>query len=417
MLFDLVNIEKSKTEIPFKKRVALTLVVIGLFCVMAEIMPIGFSRILFPYIYPSIPTLFVGFPSVASFALPSIVLTWCIALLAYEFLNLVGTNINLRESKNKVYFRVFQYLSTFFISFLVTLALGFLFRLSPSKNMLILGGIQIAIASILVMLMIEILSKYGLGTGIGLFIITYISSWILETLLNPLRILGISPIGIIPNLLERISHEGYDFSVLSLLSPILNTIIAFCLSIGFLILILFLIRQESEKFENENGISYPLKLLYASNVSLLITFTFLNFILIISYFFLKIDDTKTNPIYYLITPPLCAIFNLLFAKFWIETCYSDTTKTQNLIKRHTWQILSVGFLIGSLTIIIELIKPIGTAVGVMLVTSSLYLLYEKIKNYQNRSTFSNLITTFSLACVIGTLGFFICIFSQIIREL
>ncbi|MEM2918065.1 MAG: hypothetical protein QXY62_00985 [Candidatus Altiarchaeota archaeon] len=458
-LIDLLEVEKPKIEISFRERIIWTFIVLGLFFVMSNIMPIDFfqeEKIQLEDVQTLTLIVPSGFIPITSLALPSIVLTWIILLIAYGFLTLLGININFKEFKNKVYLRIVQYLLVFLISLFGAFILGLLF-LSSSAPMLISVSIQIAICSILVMFMIEIVDKYGIGGGIWLFIIGSVLSQIFITFLNPLR-LASEYAGIIPNFLDATFSGNFD---ILLLLPIFSTVIAFIFAIGFLFLVLFRVREDSERFE-EGTIKHPLEKIHIVNVSLLFTSTLLRSlffcVMLISFSIgMEIDTVNPNQLYYWISSPLTlgglngilistgitkllypntiihlifyiftfsllfAFFNFLFVKFWTETSFDKREKltqvSSTIAERHKWQILRVGFSISFLVVFIDLIGAIGTGVGILLTVGTLYLFYERIKiTYQKSNILAGVITLIG-AFIIGILGFFIFLLFQIINQI
>jgi preprotein translocase subunit SecY len=129
-----------------------------------------------------------------------------------------------------------------------------------NTGLILFVTIQVAFASILLMFLDEIVSKWGIGSGIGLFIAAGISQKIIW---DTFRILPGNP-GVIPNFLGRLAEGHLD---LLILWPFLMTIVIFLIVAYF----------ESLKIEIPLsygrfgvGARYPLKFFYTSNIPVIL---------------------------------------------------------------------------------------------------------------------------------------------------
>jgi preprotein translocase subunit SecY len=157
---------------------------------------------------------------------------------------------------------------------------GFL-PVMPSASLLPIAGLsalfelnkllvmfQIAMGSIVLLYLDEVITKYGFGSGIGLFIAAGVSKNIVWNSLSPLRSGGEygAFIGNIPQLLNDFIQSG--FINIDLLLPIVFTIAVF----------LIVVYLESMRIEvpltlgriRGVGGRYPLKFLYASNLPVIL---------------------------------------------------------------------------------------------------------------------------------------------------
>jgi preprotein translocase subunit SecY len=129
--------------------------------------------------------------------------------------------------------------------------------------------IQLFIGGVLIMLMDEVVSKYGFGSGISLFIAAGVSQQIFIQLFSPLPSLlnPDVPVGQIPVIIQSLG-QGNTLQATLALATIIATIIVF----------LVVVYIQSIKVEIPlsfgrvagHGIRWPLNLLYASNIPVIL---------------------------------------------------------------------------------------------------------------------------------------------------
>jgi preprotein translocase subunit SecY len=168
----------------------------------------------------------------------------------------------------KILFQGTQKLLTIILSVVEAFAYVLLGAIQPAQFTPLLIGIisiQIALGGIFILFMDEIMSKYGLGSGVGLFIAAGISKVIIIRLFNPFTSDGefpgggVTSSGIIPHFISTATSGVPDFM---LLWPIIPTIL----------ILVIVIYAESMKVEiplalgSIRGFSrkWPLKFIYAS---------------------------------------------------------------------------------------------------------------------------------------------------------
>ncbi len=151
--------------------------------------------------------------------------------------------------------------------------LGGLVVAQPGWFVLVL--LQIAFASILLMYLDEVVSKYGIGSGIGLFIAGGVAGHIMWRIFNPLNSLRV---------IDPTNAGGLIFLFFnSLGSGILSAIIAYLVPILVTIAIFFVVVFAEGMHVNipitmgRAGIGgrFPVKLLYVSNIPVILAAAFL----------------------------------------------------------------------------------------------------------------------------------------------
>jgi preprotein translocase subunit SecY len=130
-------------------------------------------------------------------------------------------------------------------------------------NMALLLIAQLTLGGILIIFMDEVVSKWGFGSGIGLFIVAGVASQIIIGSLNPFPAFEgeVVPAGKIPAYIYSLTHGTSDFS---LLVPIAGTIIVFAIVVYFESMRVE-IPLTYGRFRGARG-RYPLKFIYASNI-------------------------------------------------------------------------------------------------------------------------------------------------------
>ena len=132
---------------------------------------------------------------------------------------------------------------------------------------------QLALGGWLIIFMDELISKWGFGSGVGLFIVAGVAKRIVVGALNPLTEAGTlptpgsTPVGQIPNAFLALS-AGQPLQALFSMMPIFATIIVF-----FLVVYSQAIRVEVPlAFSTVRGFGrrWPLKFLYTSNIPVIL---------------------------------------------------------------------------------------------------------------------------------------------------
>ena len=303
--------------------------------------------------------------------------------------------------------------------------------------------LQLCIGGVLIFLLDEVVTKYGIGSGVGLFIIAGISQSIVNGLLSWEAVRDPYPVGFFPRLIAIGASGG------SYLQYFTADIIAFVTTITIFLVIVYV---ESTRVEiplahtNVRGIRarFPVKLIYASVLPMILVRVLQANIQMIGLFLYNIGITilgtfngqtaQSGLMYYLapITGPsdwmwwttdlghpvwqvllrmsiditVMVVGGAIFALFWIKTSGLDSKDVARQIQlsgmhipgyRKNPQVLERyldryipritvigGVFIGVISVIANLFGVIGreSGTGLLLTVSITYRLYEEIASGQ-----------------------------------
>jgi len=255
-----------KRYVAFKEKLLWTTVVLILFFVMGVIYPYGVSPESLQEKISGFGQLQMIFASkigtIASIGIGPIVTASIILQL------LTGADmieIDLTKPEGKALFQATQKILTVIIAFFEAGALVIATNMVTGTGLLAFTIFQIALCSVLFMYMDEVVSKWGIGSGISLFIAAGVSQTIFTGSINPLRTEAGSFSGFIPNFLFNMTRGNVD---IILLFPIIATVIVF----------LIVVFCESMKLEiplthgSFRGIGgrYPIRFFYVSNIPVIL---------------------------------------------------------------------------------------------------------------------------------------------------
>lgn len=191
---------------------------------------------------------------------------------------LVGSKIINWDLTKEEYRKKFQ-LWNKFLAIIFCLIEGFAFSLSgfvPIENTMeaiMLVSLQFALGGILVIYLDEIISKYGIGSGVSLFIVVGVTTQIFNSIFSPLiltspQTLNPGPyVGNFFSFLYHVTNKNYFFAIEALI-PIISTIIV--------ILIVIWVNSLSVELPLAFGAlrgfgrTWSLKLLYTSNIPVIL---------------------------------------------------------------------------------------------------------------------------------------------------
>lgn len=219
--------------------------------------------------------------------------------------------------------------------------------------------VQLLAAGIIVMLLDELVQKgWGVGSGISLFILAGVTQQILWSIFSPLPA-GDGSIGIIPFSIESALNGSFGNAIFR--SGQLPSLFALALTAAVILIIVYIegmrieIPITSTRFRGFAGV-YPIKLLYTSNIPIILVSALMANITIVSQFlwsgYNRFNDnplinwvvtfdpstpgTPTGGLLYWITPPIgieqvsleplravtyVLVFigaSILFARMWVE---------------------------------------------------------------------------------------------------
>ena len=261
-------------KLTFKEKGKWTLVILVLFFVLGSITIWGinpnavaqfeFLEIVFGSRFGSIITLGIGPIVTASIILQLIVGS-----------GIINWDQSTEEGKRK--FSAAQKLLT--IAFCVIEGIAYVVAgavppATPDMFLTFFVVLQLTFGGIIIMYMDEVVSKWGFGSGVSLFIAAGVAKTIVLRTFNPLTQGGLLPqagelpAGIIPGLVASFI-EGNP-ALLSLL-PLIATVVVFVLTVYIMDVKVEIPMAFSMPFGKFGGRRWPLKFLYTSNIPVILT--------------------------------------------------------------------------------------------------------------------------------------------------
>lgn len=309
---------------------------------------------------------------------------------------------------------------------------GSLIPTEPSLLWLLM--LQLIIGALLILFLDEVVSKWGFGSGIGLFIAAGVSEAIVVGAFNFLPTKaspGVMP-GMIPKFIQSIASGSPDPTILI---PLIATIGVFLVAVyGESMRVEIPISHGSVKGHGRirgSVAKYPLKFIYASNMPVILTSALLVNISLMASVFQKLgfpilgQVANGKPIsgiaYYLTTPsslgvvitdPLKVLIYglffigccILFSWLWVEMSGLSAKEVSKQLynsgiqipgfrssKRQLYKIMNKyipaltvlgGVFVGLLAFGADLTQAVGGGTGVLLTVGIIYKLYEEIAQEQ-----------------------------------
>ncbi|WP_297899302.1 preprotein translocase subunit SecY [Methanobrevibacter sp.] len=309
---------------------------------------------------------------------------------------------------------------------------GSLIPTDPSLLWLLM--LQLIIGALLILFLDEVVSKWGFGSGIGLFIAAGVSEAIVVGAFNFLPTQaspGVMP-GMIPKFIQSIASGSPDPTILI---PLIATIGVFLVAVyGESMRVEIPISHGSVKGHGRirgSVAKYPLKFIYASNMPVILTSALLVNISLMASVFQKLgfpilgQVANGKPIsgiaYYLTTPsslgvvitdPLKVLIYglffigccILFSWLWVEMSGLSAKEVSKQLynsgiqipgfrssKRQLYKIMNKyipaltvlgGVFVGLLAFGADLTQAVGGGTGVLLTVGIIYKLYEEIAQEQ-----------------------------------
>lgn len=259
------------THLPFKKRLIWTGLMLLLYFVMGQITVYGVSQTGFEQLRFLEVLLGSSFGSIMSLGIGPIVTASIIIQL------LVGSKVipwDLSTEQGKLLFQGTQKLMGFVFSFVeafVFVSFGAVPAASPALAPIV--ALQLAAGGIIVIFMDELISKWGFGSGISLFIVAGVSKTIMVRTFNPLTQAGTlpgvgnPPAGALPFAITSIAG-GEPLQAFLAMFPVIATVLVFVLAVYA-----SAIKVEIPlAFGNLRGFArkWPLKFFYTSNIPVIL---------------------------------------------------------------------------------------------------------------------------------------------------
>jgi preprotein translocase subunit SecY len=255
----------------FKEKLKWTGIALLIYYLMTQITVYGISQTNYDYFKYLEILLGSTFGSLVTLGIGPIVTASIILQL------LVGSKIipwNLSEEKGRMLFQGTQKLAAILFCLLegyVYVAFG---AIAAAPGLLPVVVLQLAIGGWIVLFMDEVVSKWGFGSGVSLFIVAGVAKTMVIRALNPLTSDGSfstgmqnPPAGAIPNA-GVLLGSGEPLAALIVLLPIIATVIVF-----LLVVYVQAIRVEIPlAFSTVRGFGrrWPLKFLYSSNIPVIL---------------------------------------------------------------------------------------------------------------------------------------------------
>ncbi len=369
-----------------------------------------------------------GFGSVISLGIGPIVTASIILQI------LVGgklIDLNLSEPRDRrIFMGTQKVLAIGFTIFeaVVMVLMGALPALNSDPNLQMLIIAQLTFGGILIIYMDEVVSKWGFGSGIGLFIVAGVCSTIIIGAFNPLPAVkgALVPAGRIPAFIYFIMHNQTRFD---LLWPILGTLIIFA-AVVYVESVRVEIPLSYGKFRGSKG-RYPIKFIYASVIPIIFASILMANVQLWASMLVRAGYPilgefagnqpingvayymqRPNPIYSPDFNPLVAFIYvvvlitlaILFSKFWVETAGMDSKTVAKQLQQGGMKIPGFrgdiriiekvldryipavtvlgGAAVGILAAFGDLTGALGGGTGVLLSVGIVYRMYEEMAKEQ-----------------------------------
>ena len=431
----LPEVSLPRRHVAFKEKLMWTGVALLLFFVMGTIYPIGVSPTSLSEKIAGFSQLQMIFASkigtIVSVGIGPIV-TASIILQLLKGAEMI--EIDTKTPEGKALYQGAQKILTVIIAFFEAGALVVATNMVAGTGLLAFTIFQIALGSIVLMYLDEVVSKWGIGSGISLFIAAGVSETILIRSINPLRGPAGLFAGIIPNFLDQMISGNVQ---LGLLYPIIATVFVFVV----------VVYGEAMRIElplSHVGLGgyrgrYPLKFFYVSNIPVILAAALLANVQMWANFagvdinnppldmnigqeiVYRLATTVTlNELYGILSPDrFTQLFNLdvmihlllyliafcvlcvLFGKFWVQTTGIDSEGiskqiqdigmqiprwrqdgriVRKVLDRYIPQLTVISSVaVGLLAAGADLVGAIGSGTGILLTVGILYRFYEEIK--------------------------------------
>ncbi|KZX10882.1 preprotein translocase subunit SecY [Methanobrevibacter oralis] len=353
---------------------------------------------------------------------------------------LVGSNLldlDLSSHKDKSHFQATQKVLSIVFTVFEAGVLVLTGNLMPIDNsyMLVLL-VQLVIGALVIIYLDEVVSKWGFGSGIGLFIAAGVCQAIIVGTFNFFPTADGTLPGIIPGLIQASMAGTPDFSVLI---PLFATIIVFLIVLyGEAMRVEIPISQGSVRGHGRvRGAvgKYPLKFVYASNMPVILTSALLVNVTLLSNVFQKIgypilgrvENGKavdgiawllstpnnlsmfyTEPLHVLVYALFFLICCIIFSYLWVEISGLNAKKISEQLyksgiqipgfrssKRQLFKILKKyipaltiisGIYVGLIAFLADLTGALGGGTGVLLTVGIIHKLYEEMAEEQLMSS-------------------------------
>ncbi|MBN1376994.1 preprotein translocase subunit SecY [Candidatus Woesearchaeota archaeon] len=415
----------TQKRLPFKEKIKWTLIILVVFFILGMIPLFGLGQnAMAQFEYLSI-ILGAKFGSIISLGIGPIV-TASIVLQLLNGTGMVHFDLHTHEGKRR--FQGIQKLLALFFVLLEAAIYVFMGGLAPSQafqgtplyfQLQLLLILQLFLGGIMILFMDEIVSKWGLGSGISLFIAAGVSQQIFVRALswvhpeqNPEAFAGA-----IPELIRSLG-TGETITAMILLSSLVFTVLVFIMAVYV----------QAMKVEiplgfgriRGHGIRWPLNFMYPSNIPVILVAALLANIQLFARLVFKASESSLawlnghNIIRALITGSVTYTMAwqsaayvlimmggaLLFGFFWVQSSGLDPASQaenimssglhmpgfrrdkrvlERLLARYIWPLTIMGSLaVGFLAAFADLTGSLSRGTGILLTVMIIYRLYEEV---------------------------------------
>lgn len=418
----------------FKEKLKWTVIILVLYFILTQIPLFGLSPNAVDQFAQLRAVMAGSFGSILTLGIGPIVTASIVLQL------LVGSKIlklDLSSHKDKAFFQSTQKILSIVFTMFEAGVLVLTGSLVPIDNSYIgVLFLQLVIGAILVIYLDEVVSKWGFGSGIGLFIAAGVCEAIIVGSFNFLPAMDGSLPGIIPGFIQSIINGTPNFSILI---PLIATIIVFLIVVyGESMRVEIPISQGQVKGHGRIRGSvgkYPLKFVYASNMPVILTSALLVNVSLMASVFQKIGfpilgtiehGKPVSGLAYLLSTPnnlglivsepfrvlFFAVFFvlccMLFSYLWVELSSLNAEKISKQLydsgiqipgfrssKRQLYKILRKyipaltiisGAYVGLIAFGADLTSSLGGGTGVLLTVGIIHKIYEEMAEEQLMST-------------------------------
>ncbi len=269
----LPEVKKPETQAPLNKRILWSVLALVLFFIMGNIAAVGLEASNAGQLAQLQIILASNIGTILTVGIGPIVLSSIILQL------LVGggiLSIDLTDPKQKARFTSMQKLLAIILCFVESAIYVVSGLLIPQPGMFALVVLQVAVGSLLLMYLDEVVSKHGIGSGISLFIAGGVAAEVLWRIFNPLNVVGQlaflgeganAGAGLLWQFFATIPLEGILVAFTNNILPIVFTFVVFFVVVfaeGMHINIPIAVGRAGHKAR------FPVKFLYVSNIPVIL---------------------------------------------------------------------------------------------------------------------------------------------------
>ncbi len=340
---------------------------------------------------------------------------------------LVGANLvnlDLHNPDDKALFTGTQKILAILVGMLQASAFVFSGAIgAPSFQVQIWLIAQLTLGVIVVLYMDELVSKYGFGSGISLFIAGGVSATVFYQAFNPLTIGGEIG-GAIPNFIASLAEGRPEAITRAFLRPEAPNMMGFIATIIVFLIVIYVVNMRVEiplSYSQYGGMRgrYPIKFLYTSVIPVILAVVvFTNFQILGGIFGGPLEtfaenylasprgwtDVMAAPHQALVYMVLLTLLSMGFAWLWMQMTNMGPKDVANQLKRSGMSIpgfrkdtrimekmlrryitpvtLLGGAFVGFLAAFADFLGTLGSGMGILLAVSIVYRLYQEIAKEQ-----------------------------------